>query len=76
MPPPPRRQDRPNATSAAAKLAVARMPRAPGSADRVELRLILVLDRQVAERLTARAISEEKNLGQLVMEIVEAAAHE
>jgi hypothetical protein len=27
-----------------------------------------------AERLTARAIREEKNLGQLIMEIVEAAA--
>jgi hypothetical protein len=59
---------------AAAKLAVARLPRAPGKGDRVELRLILVLDREVAERLAARAIGEEKNLGQLVLEIVEAAA--
>jgi hypothetical protein len=66
--------DRSDSSSAAAKLAVAGMPRAPGSGDRVELRLILVLDREVAERLTARAISEEKNLGQLVTEIVEAAA--
>jgi len=59
---------------AAAKLAVARLPRAPGKGDRVELRLILVLERQVAERLAARAIGEEKNLGQLVLEIVEAAS--
>jgi hypothetical protein len=59
---------------AAAKLAVARLPRAPGKGDRVELRLILVLDRAVAERLAARAIGEEKNLGQLVLGIVEAAA--
>jgi hypothetical protein len=63
-------------TRAAAKLAVARLPRAPGKGDRVELRLILVLDREVAERLAARAIGEEKNLGQLVLEIVEAAASE
>jgi hypothetical protein len=41
---------------------------------RVEVRLILMLDREVAERLTARAISVEKNLGQFVTEIVEAAA--
>jgi len=59
---------------AAAKLAVARLPRAPGKGDRIELRLILVLDREVAERLAARAIEEEKNLGQLVLEIVEAGA--
>jgi len=59
---------------AAAKLAVARLPRSPGKGDRIELRLILVLDREVAERLAARAIVEEKNLGQLVLEIVEAAA--
>jgi hypothetical protein len=61
-------------TRTAARLAVARLPRAPGKGDRVELRLILVLERDVAERLAARAISEEKNLGQLVLEIVEAAA--
>ena len=61
-------------TRTAAKLAVARLPRAPGKGDRVELRLILVLGREVAERLAARAIGEEKNLGQLVLEIVEAAA--
>ena len=59
---------------AAAKLAVARLPRAPGKGDLVELRLILVLDRAVAERLAARAISEEKNLGQFVLQIVEQAA--
>jgi hypothetical protein len=64
----------PDSTRAAAKLAVARLPRAPGKGDRVELRLILVLDRDVAERLAARAIVEEKNLGQLALEIIEAAA--
>jgi hypothetical protein len=64
----------PDSTRAAAKLAVARLPRSPGKGDRVELRLILVLDRDVAERLAARAIVEERNLGQLVLEIVEAAA--
>jgi len=47
---------------------------APGSGGRVERRLILVFDREVFERLTARAISEEKNLEQFVTEIVEAAA--
>lgn len=63
-----------DAISAAAKLAVNRMPRAPGPGDRVELRVVLALEREVAERPAARAIGEEKNLGQLVMEIVEAAA--
>jgi hypothetical protein len=72
--PSPRWPDRSDAASAAVKLAVTWMPRAPGAADRVELRLILVLDCEVAEGLTARAISAEKNLGQLVTEIVEAAA--
>jgi hypothetical protein len=72
--PSPRGPDRSDAASAAAKLAVARMPRAPGPGDRVELRLILVLDREVAERLTARAINEEKDVAKLVTEIVEGAA--
>jgi hypothetical protein len=62
------------ATLAAAKAAIAGLPRAPGLADRVKLTLAIVLDRELAERLAARAIADDKDLEQLLTEIVEAAA--
>jgi hypothetical protein len=42
--------------------------------DKVRMTFRVVLPRQTAEALAARAIREEKNIGALVTEILEAAA--
>ena len=44
----------------------------PGPGDRVQLTLGVTLSRAQADRLTARAIAEGKNLDALVAEILEA----
>jgi hypothetical protein len=59
---------------ARAREAIAREEAVPGAGDRVRLTLRLVLSRQDAEALAARAIREEKNLPALVEEILEAEA--
>jgi hypothetical protein len=41
--------------------------------DKVRMTFRVILDRQQAEALAARAIREEKNIGALVTEILEAA---
>jgi hypothetical protein len=41
--------------------------------DKVRMTFRVILDRQRAEALAARAIREEKNIGALVTEILEAA---
>jgi hypothetical protein len=55
-----------------ARAAVARRPTTPSG--RVSYTLTLALPRDVAERLTARAISEGRNIEALVTEILEAEA--
>jgi hypothetical protein len=52
--------------------AIAHEEEAPGGKVRITFRV--VLSRQVAEVLAARAIREERNIGALVTEILEAAA--
>jgi hypothetical protein len=54
-----------------ARAAVAKEESLPG--EKVRLTFRLVLERRVAEALSARAIREEKNLPALVTEILEAA---
>jgi hypothetical protein len=44
----------------------------PSAPDKVKLTLTVFLNRKDAERLTARAIREGKNLGALVAEMLEA----
>jgi len=55
-----------------ARDAIAHEEEAPGGKVRMTFRV--VLPRQVAEALVARAIREEKNIGTLVTEILEVAA--
>lgn len=57
-----------------ARSAVAHEAAGGASRGRVKLPLTLDLDRGLAERLTARAIREGKNLEALVAEILEASA--
>ena len=57
-----------------ARDAIAREEVVPGAGDRVRLTLRLILTRQDAEALAARAIREAKNLPALVEEILEAEA--
>jgi hypothetical protein len=68
---------KPTSTSAgieeAARLASARRGQPAGAGDKVRLTLTISLSRKKAERLTARAIREGKNLEALVAEILEAA---
>ena len=54
-----------------ARAAIAKEEALPG--EKVRLTFRLVLERRVAEALSARAIREEKNLPALVTEILEAA---
>ncbi len=56
----------------AARTVTAHEPSAGPTGDKVKLALMLHLSRQQAERLTARAIREGKNLDALVAEILEA----
>jgi hypothetical protein len=70
--PEPGRSRPPRSAKSIAHAAVAHEGRAmPG--DRVELTLGITLSRAQADRLTARAIAEGKNLDALVSEILEAA---
>jgi hypothetical protein len=55
----------------AAKLAVARRARPSALSGHVKLALTIDMSRALAERLTARAIREGKNLEALVAEILE-----
>ena len=57
----------------AARLAIARRAKRAGTADKVRLTLTIFLTRDKAERLSARAIREQKNLEAVVAEILEAA---
>ncbi len=70
----PRKSTRPPAKpEQAAKAAIAHEARSiPSSPDKVKLTLNISLSRQHAERLTAQAIREGKNLEALVAEILEA----
>jgi hypothetical protein len=56
-----------------ARTAIAHEEAAPGPGDKVRMTFRVVLARQQAEALAARAIREEKNIGTLVTEILEAA---
>ena len=56
-----------------ARTAIAHEEAAPGPGDRVRMTFRVVLGRQDAEALAARAIREEKNIGTLVTEILESA---
>jgi hypothetical protein len=56
----------------AARLAIARRGQPAGGGDKVRLTLTILLARRKAERLSARAIREEKNL-EAAAEILEAA---
>jgi hypothetical protein len=58
----------------AAKVAVARRAKPSALPDHVKLVLTLDLRRALAERLSAKAISEGKNLDGVVIEILEAGA--
>ncbi len=53
---------------------MAHEPKATPSGNKVKLTLTVLLSRQRAEHLTARAIREGKNLEALVAEILEAEA--
>jgi hypothetical protein len=54
----------------------ARRPSPVGQPDKVELTLKIVLPGAVAERLTTRAIREERKLEALIQEILEGATKE
>ena len=70
--PDPRKKPRKPLPEELARDAVAHEEEAPGGKVRMTFRV--VLPRQAAEALVARAITEEKNIGMLVTEILEAAA--
>jgi predicted HicB family RNase H-like nuclease len=74
--PPKRKPDPPKKTSlqplAEERAREAMERQEPMSGDRVRLTLKVILARRDAEILAARAISQEKNLSQLVEEILEA----
>ena len=57
----------------AARLAIARRAQRAGTGDKVRLALTIFLTRDKAERLSTRAIREQKNLEAVVAEILEAA---
>jgi hypothetical protein len=58
----------------AAKLAVARRAKPSPVPDHVRLALTLELRRELAEKLSARAIREEQNIEAIVIALIEAAA--
>jgi hypothetical protein len=64
----------PNTPKELARAAIAHDAPAGPSGDKVKVPLTLTLSRAQAERLTARAIREGKNLDALVAEILEKAA--
>ena len=69
--PPPSKTPRKSLPEGMAKDAIAH-EEAVGS-DKVRMTFRVILGRQQAETLAARAIREEKNIGALVTEIIEAA---
>jgi hypothetical protein len=71
-PPPPRKGPRKPLPEELARDAIAHEEEAPGGKVRMTFRV--VLPRAVAEALAARSIREEKNIGMLVTDILEAAA--
>jgi hypothetical protein len=60
--------------AAAAKVAVARRAKPSPVPDHVRLALTLELRRELAEKLSARAIREEQNIEAIVIKLLEAAA--
>jgi hypothetical protein len=72
-PPPPKRGPRKPLPEELARDAIAHEEVAPGPGDKVRMTFRVVLARPVAEALAAQAIREEKNIGTLVTEILEAA---
>lgn len=74
LPPTPTKPARiPADVEQAARLAIARRAQRAGTGDKVLLTLTIFLTREKAERLSARAIREQKNLEAVVAEILEAA---
>jgi hypothetical protein len=71
-PPPPKKTSRKPLPEELARDAIAHEEAAPG--DKVHMTFRVLLSREQAEALAARAIREEKNLETLVAEILEAAA--
>jgi len=69
-----KRQPSPHTPEELARAATAHDAPAGPSGDKVKVPLTLTLSRAQAERLTARAIREGKNLDALVAEILEKAA--
>jgi len=69
-----KKQPTPNTPKELARAAIAHDAPAGLSGDKVKVSLTLTLSRAQAERLTARAIRESKNLDALVAEILEKAA--
>jgi hypothetical protein len=59
-----------------AKIVTAKRPSPAGQLDKAEITLRLVLLRAALERLTARAIREQRKLEALIQEILEGAAEE
>jgi hypothetical protein len=57
----------------AARLAIAHRAKQAGTGDKVRLTLTLSLKRDKAERLSARALREQKTLGAVMAENLEAA---
>ena len=57
-----------------AKTVTDKRPSPPGQLEKAELTLRLVLPRSALERLTARAIREQRKLEALIQEILEGAA--
>ena len=70
----PKKQPTPHTPKELARTATAHDAPAGPSGDKVKVPLTLTLTRADAERLTARAIREGKNLDALVAEILEKAA--
>jgi hypothetical protein len=70
----PKKQPTPHTPKELARAATAHDPPAGPSGNKVKVPLTLTLTRANAERLTARAIREGKNLDALVEEILEKAA--
>ena len=60
--------------AAAARLAVARRAKPSAVPDHVRLALTLELRRELAEKLSLRAIKSERNLEAIILALIEAAA--
>ena len=60
--------------AAAAKVAIARRAKPSSVPDHVRLALTLELRRELAEKLSERAIREERNIEAIIIDLLEAAA--